>query len=292
MMSVGWAKHVASAGNYLRKGEKLRADRHMQRAAQLNPNVPCVPTNHGYSFGDEDPEPEAVGGGADFGFLAKGELNLKMKEKLSATGDDASIETNSGEKVFRISGKVLSFRDRRNIFYKDSKNPVGYLKTDFLAWLLKTHRLYDNNDNELAKIQRAAYLQWGCNLIIYTANETYFLQSNYFGTQGTVTKKESKTPCFTFTHKLFSSAKKMVLGLDTYNIHVLPGVDMLLVVSIIAAFDKIFHDQGLLPVSDPWSLLAPGLGPAVPGLGPAFGKSEQTREQTCAYAQLYFQGSQ
>jgi uncharacterized protein YxjI len=160
-------------------------------------------------------------------------VHYKMRQRLVSIGDDFWIETESGERAYKVDGKAL--RLRKTLVLED---PEGHKLAKIQEKMLRIKdamEVEDADGNRLAMVKKALIsplrdrwsveIQDGPNLDI----KGNIVDHEYTFTDG-------RTPVATVSKKWFRFA-------DTYGVEVEPGQNPVVVLAATVALDMMAHED-------------------------------------------------
>jgi uncharacterized protein YxjI len=154
----------------------------------------------------------------------------QMREKLVAFGDDYWIETNTGQRAFKVDGKALRVRDSLTI--RDAQgNEVAKLQERMVV--IRDTMKIERPGKPEATIKKA---------MITPLRERYTLEAADVGEiqiQGNIVDHE-----YTFERggqKIAETSKRWFRVRDSYGVEIAPGQDDVLILAATVAIDQISH---------------------------------------------------
>jgi uncharacterized protein YxjI len=160
-------------------------------------------------------------------------VHYKMRQRLVSIGDDFWIETETGERAYKVDGKAL--RVRKTLVLED---PEGHKLAKIQEKMLRIKdamEVEDADGNRLAMVKKALVsplrdrwsveIQDGPNLDI----KGNIVDHEYTFTDG-------RTPVATVSKKWFRIA-------DTYGVEVEPGQNPVVVLAATVALDMMAHEN-------------------------------------------------
>jgi uncharacterized protein YxjI len=173
----------------------------------------------------EERREERRGGGAGGGATV-----YQMREKLVSIGDDFWIETNAGQRAFKVDGKALRVRDTLTI--RDMQgNEVAKLQERMIN--IKDTMKIERPGKPDATVKKA---------LITPLRERYTLEAGDVGEieiQGNIVDHE-----YTFERggqKVAESSKRWFRIRDSYGVEISPGQDDALILAATVAIDQMSH---------------------------------------------------
>lgn len=183
-----------------------------------------------------------------------------IKEKFfSFSGDDFDIlELSSRQAMFKVNGKALSFRDKKELL-----DPTGNMildSTQTLLALAPMHNIYVN-DQRLVCIRKQLlnltvhkfdiFLLHGKGLTRDSpTTETDKMTPDITVHTGMIGKEfafyagpDETSPCIGRVSRDFLSFREVVSGKDMYMLTVAPGVDCAFMVQAVAIIDSMINDK-------------------------------------------------
>lgn len=154
----------------------------------------------------------------------------QMREKLVSFGDDFWIETNAGQRAYKVDGKALRVRDTLTI--RDMQgNEVARIQERMV------------NIKDTMKIERPGKPDATVKKALLTPlRERYVLQADDVGEieiQGNIVDHE-----YSFernNQKIAETSKRWFRIRDSYGVEIDPGQDVALILAATVAIDQISH---------------------------------------------------
>ena len=172
----------------------------------------------------EHDEERREGGGAHY----------KMRQRLVSIGDDFWIETDTGERAYKVDGKAL--RLRKTLVLED---PQGHKLAKIQEKMLRIKdamEVEDADGNRLAMVKKALISplrdRWTVEI---QDGPDLDIKGNIVDHEYTFT--DGRTPVATVSKKWFRLA-------DTYGVEVQPGQDPVVVLAATVALDMMAHEHG------------------------------------------------
>jgi uncharacterized protein YxjI len=158
-------------------------------------------------------------------------LHFQMREKMFSIGDDYWIETDHGERAFKVNGKALRIRETLAI-----EDPSGH---ELFTIQEKKLRVRDTMDIErdgsaVATVKKA---------MITPLRERFSIDvrgGDDLDAKGNIVDHEYEIE--RHGHKVAEVSKRWFRMRDTYGIEVAPGEDPSLVLAIAVCIDQMTHD--------------------------------------------------
>jgi uncharacterized protein YxjI len=159
-------------------------------------------------------------------------VHYKMRQRLVSIGDDFWIETDSGQRAYKVDGKAL--RLRKTLVFED---PHGHKLAKIQEKMLRIRdamEIEDADGNRLAMVKKALISplrdRWKVEI---EGGPDLDIQGNIVDHEYTFS--EGRTPVATVSKKWFRVA-------DTYGVEVVPGRDPVLVLAATVALDVMAHE--------------------------------------------------
>ncbi len=160
-------------------------------------------------------------------------MHYKMRQRLVSIGDDFWIETDSGERAFKVDGKAL--RLRKTLVLED---PDGHKLAKIQEKMLRIKdamEVEDADGNRLAMVKKALVSplrdRWSVEI---EDGPDLDIQGNIVDHEYTFT--DGSTPVATVSKQWFRVA-------DTYGVEVAPGQDPVVVLAATVALDMMAHEH-------------------------------------------------
>ena len=157
----------------------------------------------------------------------RGTNRYQMREHLISIGDDFWIEDESGQKVYKVDGKVLRIK-KLYVFEDLAGNTLCRIRERLLT-IKDTMEIEDPEGNELAVIRKAMFSPLGDRWSVKVRNgpdldvRGNILDHEYSIRQGRQTAAEVSKKWFRIT--------------DTYGVEIAAGQNDILILAIVVAMD-------------------------------------------------------
>ncbi|MEN8041504.1 MAG: LURP-one-related family protein [Actinomycetota bacterium] len=155
----------------------------------------------------------------------------QMRQKMVSFGDDFWIESDAGERVFKIDGKALRVRD--TLKFEDTQgNELARIQQK-IARIRDTMKVEGADGSTLATIKKA---------MITPLRERYTVDvpsGESMDVKGNIVDHE-----YTISaggHKVAEVSKKWFRVRDTYGVEVSPDQDDIVILAVTVAIDMISH---------------------------------------------------
>jgi uncharacterized protein YxjI len=162
-----------------------------------------------------------------------GQVHFKMRQRLVSIGDDFWIETDTGERAYKVDGKAL--RLRKTLVLED---PQGHELAKIQERVLRVKdamEVEDPQGNRLAMVKKALISpfrdRWSVEI---AGGPDLEVQGNILDHEYTFT--DGRTPVATVSKQWFRLA-------DTYGVEVAPGQDPIPVLAATVAIDMMTHED-------------------------------------------------
>ncbi len=158
-------------------------------------------------------------------------IQYQMREKLLSIGDDSWIETNHGERAFKVNGKAL--RVRKTLIFEDAQgNELAHIQ-DKPVRIRDTVEVVAPDGKTLATIKKA---------MITPLRERYSVKVGDgpdLEVQGNIVDHEYEISAG--RDKVAEVSKKWFRVRDTYGVQIEPGQDVIVILATTVAIDIISH---------------------------------------------------
>lgn len=155
----------------------------------------------------------------------------RMRQKLVAFGDDFWIENESGQRAFKVDGKMLRVRD--TLFFEDTQGQTLCKIQEKLVRVKDTMIIEGPNDERLATVKKALITplrdRW---LVKIGDGPDLQVQGNIVNHQYTIGEGGSK---------IAEISKKWFRLADTYGVQVEPGQNDIVILAVTVAIDMMAH---------------------------------------------------
>lgn len=162
-----------------------------------------------------------------------GQVHCKMRQRLVSIGDDFWIETDGGERAYKVDGKAL--RLRKTLVFEDAEGHELAKIQERVARVKDSMEVEDPDGNRLAMVKKALVSpvrdHWSVQIgdgpdLDVKGN---IVDHEYMFTDG-------RTPVVTVSKKWFRVA-------DTYGVEIAPDQDPVTVLAATAAIDMMAHES-------------------------------------------------
>ena len=162
-----------------------------------------------------------------------GRVHYKMRQRLASIGDDFWIETDSGERVYKVDGKAL--RLRKTLVLEDAEgHKLAKLREKMLR-IKDAMEVEDADGNRMAMVKKALVSplrdRWTVEI---EGGPDLDIKGNIVDHEYTFT--DGRTPVATVSKRWFRVA-------DTYGVEVEPGRDPVVVLAATVALDMMAHEE-------------------------------------------------
>jgi uncharacterized protein YxjI len=155
----------------------------------------------------------------------------QLREKMFSIGDDYWIETNSGERAFKVDGKAL--RIRETLVIEDRSGAELYTIQEKKLSIRDTMEI-ERAGNTVATVKKAAIspLRERYSVDVHDG-EDLKVQGNIVDHEYTVERDDQKVA---------EVSKRWFRVRDTYGIEISPGQDDALILAVTVCLDRMSHD--------------------------------------------------
>jgi len=162
-----------------------------------------------------------------------GRVHYRMRQRLVSIGDDFWIETDAGERAYKVDGKAL--RMRKTLILEDAAGHEVAKIQDRVMRVKDAMEVEDADGNRIAMIKKALISplrdRWNVEI---SGGPDLDVQGNIVDHEYTFT--DGRTPVATISKKWFRVA-------DTYGVEIDPGQDPVPVLAATVALDLMTHDH-------------------------------------------------
>jgi len=156
----------------------------------------------------------------------------QMRQKLFAFGQDFYIEDDSGQKVFKVDGKVLRVRD--TLFFKDMQGNVQCKIQQKVARIRDTMNIDGADGQPVANVKKA---------VITPVRDRWTVKIGDgpdMKVQGNILDHEYDID--SGGKKVAEISKKWFRVRDTYGVQVAPGQNDAVILAVTVAVDMMAHE--------------------------------------------------
>jgi uncharacterized protein YxjI len=161
-----------------------------------------------------------------------GSVHYRMRQRLMSIGDDYWIETDRGERAYKVDGKAL--RVRKTLSFEDPQGHELARIQERVARVRDAMEIEDPDGNRLAMVTKAVVSpvrdRWSVQL---RDGPDLEVQGNVVDHEYTFT--DGRRPVATVSKKWFRVA-------DTYGVEVASGQDPVAVLTATVAIDAMAHE--------------------------------------------------
>jgi uncharacterized protein YxjI len=157
-----------------------------------------------------------------------------MREDLISIGDDFWIENESGQRVFRVDGKVLRIK-KTYVFLDMAGKPLCRIKERMLT-IKDTMEIEDADGKELAVVRKALISPLRDRWTVKVKNGPDLdVQGNILDHEYAIKQGRGK---------IARVSKKWFRLNDTYGVEIAEGQNDILILAIAVAMDAMAHERG------------------------------------------------
>jgi uncharacterized protein YxjI len=161
----------------------------------------------------------------------EGGTQYQMREKMFSIGDDYWIETNRGERVFKVDGKALRVRDTLII---EDRTGAELCKIQEKKLRVRDTMEIERSSDTLATVKKA---------MITPLRERFSVEVRDGGdldVRGNIVDHEYTVE--RDGRKVAEVSKRWFRVRDTYGIEIAPGEDEALILAVAVCVDRMSHD--------------------------------------------------
>jgi len=163
-----------------------------------------------------------------------GRVHYKMRQRLVSIGDDFWIETEEGERVYKVDGKAL--RLRKTLVLENAEGHKLAKLQEKMLRIKDAMEVEDADGNRMALVKKALISplrdRWTVEI---EGGPDLDIKGNIVDHEYTFT--DGRTPVATVSKRWFRVA-------DTYGVEVEPGRDPVVVLAATVALDMMAHEEG------------------------------------------------
>jgi uncharacterized protein YxjI len=161
----------------------------------------------------------------------EGGLQYQLREKMFSIGDDYWIETNSGERIFKVDGKAL--RIRETLIIEDRSGAELYKIQEKKLRIRDTMEI-ERGEDTIATVKKAAFTPIRERYSVDVRDgEDLDVHGNIVDHEYTVERDGQKVA---------EVSKRWFRVRDTYGIEVSPDQDDALILAVAVCLDRMSHD--------------------------------------------------
>ena len=159
-------------------------------------------------------------------------VHYQMRQRLMSIGDDFWIETDTGQRAYKVNGKAL--RLRKTLIFEDPDGRELAKIQERVARIRDSMEIEDANGNRLAMVKKALIAPLRDRWAVTIENgPDLAIQGNVLDHEYTIS--DGRTPVATVSKKWFRVA-------DTYGVEIAPDQDPVLVLAATVAVDMMAHE--------------------------------------------------
>jgi uncharacterized protein YxjI len=161
-----------------------------------------------------------------------GRVHYKMRQRLVSIGDDFWIETDRGERAFKVDGKAL--RVRKTLIFEDAHGRELAKIQERLARVKDSMEVEDPNGNRLAMVKKALISPLRDRWVVKIADGPDLeVQGSILDHEYTIS--DGRDPVASVSKKWFRVA-------DSYGVEVAPDQDPIVILATTVAIDMMAHE--------------------------------------------------
>ena len=155
-----------------------------------------------------------------------------MRQRLFSIGDDFWIETDSGQRVYKVDGKAL--RLRKTLIFEDADGRELAKLQERVARIKDSMEIEDADGRRIAMVKKALISPLRARWVVKIGDGPDLdVQGNVLDHEYTFT--DGRTTVATVSKKWFRVA-------DTYGVEVAPGQNPVVVLAATVAVDMMAHE--------------------------------------------------
>ena len=159
------------------------------------------------------------------------QVHYQMRQRLMSIGDDFWIESDRGERVYKVDGKAL--RLRKTLIFEDPSGRELAKIQEKVARIKDTMEVEDPDGHTLATIKKALITPIRERWVVKVGDGPDLdIQGNIVDHEYTFT--DGRTPVATVSKKWFRVA-------DTYGVEIAPGQNPVVILAATVALDAMAH---------------------------------------------------
>jgi uncharacterized protein YxjI len=160
------------------------------------------------------------------------QLHYKMRQRLVSIGDDFWIETDRGQRAYKVDGKAL--RLRKTLIFEDPDGRELAKIQERVARVKDSMEIEDADGHRLAMVKKALISPLRDRWVVKIGDGPDLeIQGNVLDHEYTFT--DGRTPVASVSKKWFRVA-------DTYGVEMAPGQDPVVVLAATVAVDMMAHE--------------------------------------------------
>jgi uncharacterized protein YxjI len=161
------------------------------------------------------------------------QVHYKMRQRLVSIGDDFWIETDDGQRVYKVDGKAL--RLRKTLIFEDAEGNKLAKIQERVARLKDSMEVEDAEGNRLAMVKKALITPFRDRWTIKVGDGPDLdVQGNIL--EHEYTFSDGRTPVATVSKKWFRIA-------DTYGVEIAPDQNPVIILAATVALDMMAHES-------------------------------------------------
>lgn len=156
----------------------------------------------------------------------------RMRQKLVAFGDDFWIENESGQRVFKVDGKMLRVRD--TLFFEDTQGQTLCKLQEKIVRIKDTMTIEGPNGESLATVKKALITPLRDRWTVKVGDGPDLqVQGNILDHQYTIGEGRDK---------IAEVSKRWFRLADTYGVQIEPGQNDIVILAVTVAVDMMAHN--------------------------------------------------
>ena len=159
------------------------------------------------------------------------QIHYQMRQRLMSIGDDFWIESDRGERAYKIDGKAL--RLRKTLIFEDPSGRELAKIQEKVARIKDTMEIEDPDGHTLATVKKALITPMRERWVVKIEDGPDLdMQGNILDHEYTFT--EGRTPVATVSKRWFRVA-------DSYGVEIAPGQNPVVILAATVALDAMAH---------------------------------------------------
>ena len=159
------------------------------------------------------------------------QIHYQMRQRLMSIGDDFWIESDRGERAYKIDGKAL--RLRKTLIFEDPSGRELAKIQEKVARIKDTMEIEDPDGHTLATVKKALITPMRERWVVKIEDGPDLdIQGNILDHEYTFT--EGRTPVATVSKRWFRVA-------DSYGVEIAPGQNPVVILAATVALDAMAH---------------------------------------------------
>ncbi|CAJ2510390.1 Uu.00g050930.m01.CDS01 [Anthostomella pinea] len=177
-------------------------------------------------------------------YIARQAQTLRLKEKVwSLSGDSFDIRTAEKRPIFKVKGEMFSLSGRKH-FMETNGTRLFTIRKQLIAWH-ETFYAEDPSGNQIFEVRSKFSIgapKSLCTFISATGQPVSLLMKGELSKKGgNIVDETTGQPVATIKRQLFNKGE--LFGQQTYDVSIVPNVDMAVIAAMCICLDEMQNDK-------------------------------------------------